>query len=148
MYKINNLLNNLFNKLLKYKIIIILSIIILLFFIYCNTITNNKNNKNNKIYENFNAPTYKTLISKWDNSSGFYSELAFKLNHYLYCKKYNINYKTNSDRWPYKFKNGWTDYFEDIELISNKNNTSNTENLDIDSTHIEVGCCNILENLN
>jgi hypothetical protein len=37
--------------------------------------------------EKFTNPEYDILISNWDNGSGFYSQLLFKLNHYLYCKK-------------------------------------------------------------
>jgi len=127
--------NNSINKFIKFKYIIlfiVLFIIILSYLYY-------KNNKNNK--EHFDLPKFKTLISNWDNGSGFYSELNFKLNHYLYCKKYNINFKTNSDNWPYKFKNGWTDYFKDVEL--KLNDDLNTNNIDL--IHTENGCCSILE---
>jgi hypothetical protein len=88
--------------------------------------------------EKFTNPEYDILISNWDNGSGFYSQLLFKLNHYLYCKKNNINYKTNSDNWQYKFKHGWTDYFIDTTLNS-KNTTENPR------LHTLNGCCTILE---
>jgi len=89
--------------------------------------------------ENFANPDYKTLISNWDNGSGFFSELLFKLNHYLYCKKYKINFKTNSDNWSYKYANGWIDYFEDIMLNYNSNIGDNNEIKTVN------GCCEILE---
>ena len=130
--KINKI--NKYNKYNKYIYIIILLLILILVYIYYYN-----NNKYNNKYEYFEQPKYNTLISNWDNGSGFYSELAFKLNHYLYCKKYNINYKTNSENWPYKYKNGWTDYFEDIELNLNNKDTTNS------LTHTEQGCCTILE---
>jgi hypothetical protein len=139
------------NKLLQWKIeinkyryysiiltlLILLSLIIIYYYIYKTKDNKYKKNKHN-VVEKFEAPSYNTLISNWDNGSGFYSELGFKLNHYLYCKKYNINYKTNSDTWPYKYKNGWTDYFKDVELKLNSNST-------IETTHIVQGCCTILD---
>jgi hypothetical protein len=89
------------------------------------------------VYENFEQPEYDLLISNWDTGSGFYSQLLFKLNHYLYCKKYNINYKTNSDNWQYKFKTGWTDYFNDVTL--------NSKQMEAPRMHTLNGCCTILE---
>ena len=131
------------HKLLIYFIIIFLIIIILIYYNYnynyyyqTNAIDNS-----NKLKENFSNSRFKTLISNWDNSSGFYSVLNFKLNHYLYCKKYNINYKTNSDNWPYKYKNGWTDYFQNIELNLNNDFHNNDTKL----IHTENGCCTNLE---
>jgi hypothetical protein len=47
--------------------------------------------------------------------------LGLKLIHYLHCKKHKINYKTINENWPYTFKDGWTDYFEDINLNFDKN---------------------------
>jgi len=141
------LYKNLQNKLQQWKIanhtklyIAIISIILILIVFY-NYYTY-KNKYIITIIEKFDAPIYKTLISNWDNGSGFYSELAFKLNHYLYCKKYNINYKTNSEHWSYKFKNGWTDYFLDVEL---KLNDSNENTVNSGLIHTEGGCCTILE---
>ena len=114
-------------------ILILLSLLIIYNYYKYKTIRETK--------DTFESPKYKTLVSNWDNVSGFYSELFFKLNHYLYCKKYNINYKTNSDNWPYKYKNGWTDYFQDVELKLNDINTTENSNL----IHTEPGCCNSLE---
>jgi hypothetical protein len=138
---IHNKNNNQNKYILIILLILIILILILLYNYYIYKNIDIKYSKN--IIENFEQPKYKTLISNWDNGSGFYSELAFKLNHYLYCKKYNINYKTNSENWPYKYKNGWTDYFEDIKLKFNNNDTNNdnTNNL----IHTEAGCCTILE---
>lgn len=148
---------NLQNKLLQWKIenythiyigIILLIIFIIILLIIRINYKNNSNNDNNyyndiiiRHKEKFDAPTYKNLISNWDNGSGFYSELNFKLNHYLYCKKYNINFKTNSDNWPYKYNNGWTDYFQNIELNLNSDFNNNDTNL----IHTESGCCINLE---
>ena len=43
----------------------------------------------------------------------------FMVNHYLYCKKYNINFKLNTSNWVYLYKDGWIDYFENFDLILN-----------------------------
>jgi hypothetical protein len=47
------------------------------------------------------------------------------MNHYLYCKYNNKNFKIDDRTWLFKIKNGWTDYFEKIELIKNNNNNNN-----------------------
>ena len=62
---------------------------------------------------------FDTLISKLDYSAGFYSQLFFVINHYIYCKKNNINFIINSDDWLFKYKDGWEDYFEPIKLTFN-----------------------------
>jgi hypothetical protein len=66
---------------------------------------------NNK--EDFN------IESILDKNAGFYSQLFFLLNHYLYCKENQQNFKINSDNWTYKYSKGWTDYFEPTELHYN-----------------------------
>jgi hypothetical protein len=78
------------------------------------------------------------LNTIWDNGSGFYSQLLFKLNHYIYCKKYNHAFKMSHHNWPYTYEKGWIDYFEPIELNSNRN-SGNSKILDLG------GCCTILE---
>ena len=84
-------------------IIAFICIILLLLFIKYN---------NNK--ENFN-----TLVTQLDYSAGFYSQLFFLINHYIYCKKNNINFIINSNEWLFKYKDGWEDYFEPIILSFN-----------------------------
>ena len=61
------------------------------------------------------------IISILNKESGFYSLFFFTINHYLYCKKNNINFKLNTDEWLFKYLYGWTDYFENIELNYNLN---------------------------
>lgn len=129
------------NKNLLYglvKICIVICIVILIYRIYKEHFTEQ--------IENFVNPDYKTLISNWDNGSGFFSELSFKLNHYLYCKKYKINFKTNSDNWSYKYANGWIDYFEDIMLNYNTDENTGISNIE-DNNKIKTvsGCCEFLE---
>jgi hypothetical protein len=67
--------------------------------------------KNNNKKEEFN-----TVITKLDYSAGFYSQLFFLINHYIYCKNNEINYIIDTDDWLFKYKDGWTDYFEPIIL--------------------------------
>ena len=50
------------------------------------------------------------------NDPGFYSNLFCTLNHYIYAKKNNLNFKLDSDNWLFKFKKGWLDYFEPINI--------------------------------
>ena len=65
-----------------------------------------------------------TILGK---SAGFYSQLFFFINHYLYAKKYNLSFKVKSNEWLFKFKNGWEDYFKNID--SNMNNINDLNNL-------------------
>ena len=58
------------------------------------------------------------ITSILDNiKAGFFSSLFFSINHYIFCKKRNINFKFISSNWLYKSINGWSDYFaNEIEL--------------------------------
>ena len=56
------------------------------------------------------------IISYMDEFAGFYSMLFFTANHYMYCKKNNIYFKLDTDKWLYKSKNGWTDYFKPLSI--------------------------------
>ena len=56
------------------------------------------------------------IVSTLDNKAGFYSQLFFLINHYIYCKENKQNFKIHSEKWNYKSKEGWTDYFKPIEL--------------------------------
>ena len=86
-----------------------------------------------------------SIVSNWDNGSGFYSQIFFKLNHYLYCKKYNINFTMKAhSSGPYTIKDGWTDYFEDVKLTYT--NTDSTKLSDIANIKSVEGCCIYLEN--
>ena len=66
-----------------------------------------------------------SVVSVLSNSAGFFSMFFFTLNHYLYCKKNNINFKIESENWTYKKELGWTDYFKDVELSYNDNSNIN-----------------------
>ena len=59
------------------------------------------------------------VVSVLKNAGGLYSSLFFVLNHYMYCKQYNTNFKIKSSEWLYKSILGWNDYFENVELHFN-----------------------------
>jgi hypothetical protein len=86
------------------------NLILLLILILAIALINVFVSQNNENFEN------EIVISNLSKNAGFYSELFFLLNHYLYCKDNKINFKINSDNWLFKYKDGWTDYFEPIEL--------------------------------
>jgi len=77
--------------------------------------------------ENFGEA--ETIISNLSNSSnaGFYSTFFFALNHYIYCKKHNKNFKINSEGWIFKANLGWEDYF--INAALNNIDSSNKKDL-------------------
>jgi len=62
-----------------------------------------------------------------NKSAGFYSQFFFTMNHYIYCKKNNIDFKIDSNEWLFKFMNGWTDYFNDVHLFFKNNNYKDDE---------------------
>ena len=57
------------------------------------------------------------IISGLDKSAGFFSVLFFTMNHYIYCKKKNINFIIDSSEWMFLCKFGWEDYFCNIDII-------------------------------
>ena len=57
-----------------------------------------------------------TILGK---AAGFYSQLFFLINHYLYAKKNNLQFNVKSDEWLFRFKNGWEDYFKNIDIKIN-----------------------------
>ena len=93
---------------------------------------------------NFNGKRM-SIISVWDNGSGFYSELLFKLNHYLYSKKYLLNVTTVAVNWPYTYSNGWTDYFEDTNLSYLLDDKDTIDAKDANRSITIRGCCMVLE---
>ena len=62
------------------------------------------------------------IISKL-SKHGLYAMIRCVMDQYSYCKKNKINFKIDSSEWLYKVDNGWTDYFEPIDL--NFNNIDN-----------------------
>ena len=59
------------------------------------------------------------IISIMDKFAGFFSMLFFSVNHYIYCKRNEISFQLNTDEWLFKSKNGWTDYFKNIDFKGN-----------------------------
>ena len=55
-------------------------------------------------------------LNREKNGSGFYSRFFQMLNYFAFCEKNKINFTVKSDNWAFKWKNGWSDYFEDISL--------------------------------
>lgn len=49
--------------------------------------------------------------------SGFFSVIHYIMNNYIYCKKNNVDFFIDSAEWLFKYKDGWTDYFEDNKMI-------------------------------
>jgi len=56
------------------------------------------------------------IITKLDKSAGFYSLFFFMVNHYLYAKKNNLQFKVDSCNWLFKYDKGWEDYFKNIDI--------------------------------
>ena len=56
------------------------------------------------------------LTSVLNTKSGFFSMFFFTLNHAIYATENHLNFKIDSSDWLFKFKHGWTDYFEPYEL--------------------------------
>jgi hypothetical protein len=56
------------------------------------------------------------MISVLNKSAGFFSQFFFTINHYIYCKKRQIDFSLDSTEWTFSYKDGWTDYFKPIEL--------------------------------
>ena len=53
--------------------------------------------------------------------AGFYSVLHFCMNNYIYCKKQRVDFSIESNNWLFKYKEGWTDYFEDNKMTFSEN---------------------------
>lgn len=59
------------------------------------------------------------LVSKLENSAGFYSMFFFVVNNYIYAKKHNYSFMLDSSDWLFKTSYGWTDYFESMNVNRN-----------------------------
>jgi len=63
----------------------------------------------------------KNIIFKLNQGPGFYSQLFFLLQTYIYTQKTNSLFYIDSSTWCYTFNKGWTDYFEtNFDYIKNK----------------------------
>lgn len=65
------------------------------------------------------------IVSLLQNHSGFYSTFFFTVNHYMFAKKNNLNFLLNGDNWLFRYKDGWTDYFETMDITQNQTTESN-----------------------
>jgi hypothetical protein len=63
------------------------------------------------------------LISSLSKRAGFFSEMFFMFNHYLFCKDNNLLFCLKTDKWLFKYKKGWNDYFEYSHCIEGSVNT-------------------------
>ena len=70
------------------------------------------------------------IICNFEKKSGFFSMFFFFVNQYLYAIKNNLNLKINNDNWLFKYKLGWEDYFQNIN-ITNKESNKGTNNKNI-----------------
>jgi hypothetical protein len=75
-----------------------------------------------------------------EKSAGFYSMLFFAINHYLYAKQNNIDFTIVSHEWLYKYKDGWSDYFKNIDV-----HTFNTDSHITLRHHQPIGSFTITE---
>ena len=58
------------------------------------------------------------IISVMDKrSGGFFSQFFFNMNHYLTAKARGFSFHLDTDHWLFKYKSGWTDYFQPIDLL-------------------------------
>jgi hypothetical protein len=105
-------------------IITIYLFIFILFYLINNYLVNNYlfNNhlkKYEKFINNFNSITF-----NFSNSVGFYSNLFFVMNNYIYCKKNNLYFNINDTNWLFKKEKGWEDYFLSININNDKPNNN------------------------
>jgi hypothetical protein len=117
-------------------IIFIIYIFIIYIFIYLILFSINKYIKNNYLYtESFSGDNKKndSIVFNFSDSVGFYSNLFFLINNYIYCKKNNLNFKINDSKWLFKKDKGWEDYFLNINLNNDKPNN----NIQI-KTHLNI----------
>ena len=69
------------------------------------------------------------IISILNRDSGFFSQLFFLLNHFLYADENKCEFIIDSGNWLFKFNNGWSDYFliyDNLVGTNPENNLNNT----------------------
>jgi len=55
-------------------------------------------------------------------TAGFFSQFFFLINHAIYAKTNMLKFRIKSTNWLFKYKDGWTDYFENYELVNSNTN--------------------------
>jgi hypothetical protein len=63
-------------------------------------------------YNNLNNSFKKTLVFRIGDSAGFFSEYNIMILAMLYCLQHKIRFVLYSKNANFKYKDGWTDYFE------------------------------------
>ncbi len=98
-------------SLLHFIILLIIVLIISLIIVLFNLDLNKKQEFSNENSFVLNTSPY-----------GFYSMLLSTVMNYYNFEKDNKNFKIELNNWIYKYKNGWTDYFERVDLKLNDDN--------------------------
>lgn len=63
------------------------------------------------------------IVFQLNHSHGFYSQLFFLLQTYIYSKTNNYSFYIDSSNWCYTFNKGWNDYFKtSFDYIKNSHN--------------------------
>lgn len=75
------------------------------------------------------------MISVLNRSAGFFSQFFFTMNHYIYCKKHQIDFTLNTENWTFSYEKGWTDYFEPIDLTFQETKETTHNNYSIRYGH-------------
>jgi len=57
-----------------------------------------------------------TIYSELNVRGGFFSQIFFVMNHYLYAKKRGLSFTIESNEWLFKSSKGWEDYFKNIDI--------------------------------
>jgi hypothetical protein len=96
-------------KYVLYLVLVILIILLLLLSFLFKTKNNFSNNEN------------KSLILN-TSSYGFYAMLLATVSNYYNFEKEQKNFKIVLDNWIYKYKYGWIDYFEPVDIKLNEDN--------------------------
>lgn len=55
------------------------------------------------------------IVSVMDGYTGFYSMYFFMVYNFLRCKKQGFGFHLDTNRWLFKYKQGWTDYFQEVK---------------------------------
>ena len=88
------------------------------------------------------------IISVFDKYSGFFSMFFFFVNHYIYAIKNNFNFKIYSEKWLFKYKLGWEDYFKNIDICDKPNSQNIIGNFNTTLSYYSIQeYKNVLDNI-
>lgn len=71
------------------------------------------------------------IISELGRDTGFFSAFFFTMNHYIYAVKNKQSFRLLTQNWLFRYKNGWTDYFEPCDI--------NLEEIEQDNKYAKCG---------